>query len=131
MSYSIYGQESVVDSMKVEARDVEDEEEIIISDLDEMPEFPGGHLELAKYLQNNILYPDSAMKYNTQGKVYVRFQVKKDGSIDCVVVLKGIGYGCDVEAIRIIKKMPRWKPGLRDGEPVKVLYTLPINFLLN
>ena len=70
------------------------------------------------------------METNTQGKVYVKFVVQKDGTIAKVQVLKGIGAGCDEEAVRVIKSVPKWKPGENMGKPVNVWYTLPVNFTL-
>lgn len=108
----------------------EPEEEQIFMSAEVQPEFPGGPTAFAKYLQNNIEYPDLAMETNTQGKVYVKFVVQKDGSINKVQVLKGIGAGCDEEAVRVLKSVPKWKPGEQMGKPVSVWYTVPVNFQL-
>lgn len=103
---------------------VEEEKEEVV----EMPEYPGGEYALFAYLGKNIHYPDSARDAGIAGVVYVGFVVEKDGSISNIEILQGIGGGCDEEVIRLIKNMPKWKPGLQDGEPVRVQYRLPVKF---
>lgn len=95
------------------------------------PEFPGGTQAFFNFISENLRYPDAAKENNSQGKVYVKFLVLKDGSTDNFEVLKGIGNGCDEEALRILKSMPRWKPAERKGEPVDMWFTTPINFNQN
>jgi TonB family protein len=95
---------------------------------EEMPEFPGGKEALTKYLNENIEYPNMAKIAGIQGKVFIKFVVEKDGSISNVKVLRGIGGGCDEEAVRVIKNMPGWKPGKIEGEPVRVVFNIPVNF---
>ena len=99
--------------------------------VEQMPEFPGGQIGLSKFLSNNIKYPDYARESGIQGNVYVTFVVKTDGSISNIKILRGIGGGCDEEVIRVIKKMPNWKPGKQDGKNVNVQFNLPVNFRLN
>lgn len=96
-----------------------------------MPEFPGGGYAFYKFLADSIQYPQLAIENKIQGKVYVQFVVEEDGSITDIKVLRGIGGGCDEEALRIIKLMPNWIPGKQNGKPVRVLYNLPIKFNLN
>ncbi len=96
-----------------------------------MPEYIGGKEAMYAYLQSNIKYPEAAKKAETEGSVYVSFTVEKDGKITSVKVLKGIGDGCDEEAVRVIKNMPNWTPGQQRGQLVRVAYTLPIKFNLN
>ena len=103
------------------------ENKVFVS-VEEMPIFPGGEQALFKYLGDNIEYPDKAYNQGVKGKVYIEFIVDKDGKITNVHVKKGIGYGCDEEAKRIIERMPNWKPGKQRGRPVKVQYVIPINF---
>ena len=79
----------------------------------------------------NIKYPESALKQGIQGTVYVSFIVEKDGSVSNVNILKGIGGECDEEALRVVKEMPRWTPGLYKGKPARVLFNMPIYFKLN
>ncbi|HUM52414.1 MAG TPA: TonB family protein [Chitinophagales bacterium] len=97
-----------------------------------MPNFPGGIAELMGFLKKNILYPSLARENGLEGKVIVKFYVDTDGTVREPVVLKdGVGGGCADEAIRVIKKMPKWTPGTQRGKPVKVYYTLPVSFKLS
>ena len=98
--------------------------------VEQMPEFPGGQEGLVNYLVENLNYPEKAKAEKITGKVYVSFVVEKDGSISNVKVLRDIGYGCGEEAVRVVKAMPRWKPGMQRGKNVRVQYTLPLNFQL-
>lgn len=96
-----------------------------------MPTYPGGPAAMLKYLANNIRYPSLARENGLEGKVTVKFTVDKDGSIKDPIILKdGVGGGCADEAIRVIKTMPKWSPGLQRGNPVKVYYILPVSFKL-
>lgn len=94
----------------------------------EMPEFPGGDPERQKFLADNISYPDEASQTGIQGTVYVQFVVDSKGNITDVKILRGIGGGCDEEALRVIKMMPQWHPGRQNGKTVRVLYNMPIVF---
>ena len=94
------------------------------------PAYPGGYEELFKFILANIKYPPEAMKKNLQGKVLVSFNVTTDGSITDIEVKQGLGSGCDEEALRVIKLMPKWNPGEKDGKPVKCGMILPIQFKL-
>jgi protein TonB len=105
-------------------------EEPIFTVVEQQPEFPGGISEMYKYLGKNIKYPSAASRANVSGKVFMTFVVNTDGSIQDVQVLKGLGFGCDEEATRVVKSMPKWKPGRQSGRPVRVKYNLPINFQL-
>ena len=98
--------------------------------VEQMPEFPGGQEGLVNYLVENLNYPEKAKAKKITGKVYVSFVVEKDGSISNVKVLRDIGYGCGEEAVRVVKAMPRWNPGMHRGKLVRVQYTLPLNFQL-
>jgi len=98
--------------------------------VEQMPDFPGGEVELYKYLQENIKYPPMAREAGVTGVVYVRFIVDKKGKISNVTLLRGIGGGCDEEAIRVVKGMPDWNPGKQNGMPVPVYFTLPVKFIL-
>ncbi len=99
--------------------------------VEQMPEFPGGQDALLKYLSNNIQYPAKARQAGIQGMVYVTYVVEKDGSITGVKVNKGLGGGCDEEAIKVVSAMPNWQPGTQRGKVVRVQYNLPIRFVLN
>lgn len=105
-------------------------EEKIFTAVEQNPEFPGGPAEMYKYLAKNIRYPGAASRANIQGRVFLQFVVNTDGSITDVSVVKGVGFGCDEEAMRVVKGMPKWKPGRQSGRAVRVKYTLPVNFQL-
>jgi TonB family protein len=95
------------------------------------PEFPGGEMALMHYLGKNINYPHYARESGIQGTVFVNFVIEPDGSVTNVKIIKGIGGGCDEEAIRVILNMPKWKPGYQKGEAVRVQFNLPIRFILD
>lgn len=90
----------------------------------------GGLPAFYSYVQKNLRYPSRAKRMNVQGKVYVEFVVDKDGSLSDIKILKGIGSGCDEEALRVLKNAPNWKPGKQRGRPVRVRMTVPIIFRL-
>ena len=116
-------------SMILDDTDVSgDEDEVLKGPIEVMPAYPGGPNALVKYVQNNLKYPESAKKNKQEGRVFVGFVVNKDGSIDEVKVIKSVHPVLDTEAVRVIKAMPKWTPGKKDGKPVRVSYTLPINF---
>ncbi|GAB3748954.1 M56 family metallopeptidase [Spirosoma pomorum] len=98
--------------------------------VENQPEFPGGMAALGSYLEKNLKYPMPAQRANVSGRVFLSFIVTTAGEIKNVEVLKGIGFGTDEEALRVVAAMPRWKPGSQDGVPVNVKYNLPINFEL-
>lgn len=124
-------EETVVeDYVPIEVEEEVVEEAPIFTVVESMPEFKGGMAELYKYLSNNIKYPVMAKESGIQGKVYVTFVVERDGSITDVRVLRGIGGGCDEEAVRVVQSMPRWTPGKQRGKPVRVQYNLPVRFTL-
>ncbi|MCB2409468.1 energy transducer TonB [Hymenobacter lucidus] len=93
-----------------------------------MPEFTGGMKALQKYMQRNMRFPREAAAAAISGKVFVSFTVQTDGSISDVQVMKGLGYGTDEEAARVVKNMPPWTPGRQNSRAVAVRYTLPITF---
>ncbi|MBE9466357.1 TonB family protein [Dyadobacter subterraneus] len=99
--------------------------------VEEQPEFPGGISAMFGFLAKNIKYPEAAAKANVEGKVFLSFVVTETGETEDIVILKGVGYGCDAEAIRVLKLFPKWKPGKQNGVPVNVKYNLPINFQLD
>lgn len=105
-------------------------EDEIFTVVEQQPEFAGGMSALNQYLSKNIRYPAAAQRANVSGRVFVSFVVNTDGSIQDVAVLKGLGFGTDEEAVRVVKSMPKWKPGKQSGRPVRVKYNLPINFQL-
>ena len=95
-----------------------------------MPMFPGGDAALMKWLHDNIVYPSIAIEQGIQGRVNLRFVVGTDGSVDQVEIVKGLDPSCDKEAVRVIKKMPKWIPGKQNGNPASVYYSLPVVFKL-
>ncbi|MCX6214635.1 M56 family metallopeptidase [Spirosoma sp.] len=103
----------------------------IFTVVEQQPEFQGGMKNLGAYLEQNLKYPEAALKANVTGRVFVRFIVTKTGEITDVQILKGIGYGTDAEAVRVVQNMPKWLPGRQNGHPVNVQYNLPINFQLD
>ncbi|MFC3813104.1 energy transducer TonB [Lacihabitans lacunae] len=118
------------EEVKIVAIEKPKEEEIFTA-VEQNPEFPGGTSEMYKYLGQNIKYPAAAQRANVSGRVFVKFVVEKDGSIGKVEVLKGIGFGCDEEAIRVIKSMPKWNPGRQNGKNVRVFYNMPVVYKLD
>lgn len=96
----------------------------------EKPKFPGGEEELRKFLALNLRYPNDALQHGVEGEVIVSFKIDEEGNISDVRSLKKIGYGCDEEAIKVVKKMPQWIPAKKDGKKIAVTYNLPIEFEL-
>jgi len=94
------------------------------------PEYPGGEAAFGKFLQKNIRYPTIAKENNIQGKVYIQFVVERDGSLTDIKVLREPGSGTGDEAVRVLKISPHWKPGIQNGKPVRVQYTVPVSFSL-
>jgi periplasmic protein TonB len=106
------------------------EEAQIFMVVESMPEYPGGEAALYKFLADNIKYPQMAKESGIQGRVFVTFVVERDGRVTDVRVLRGIGGGCDEEAIRVVQSMPKWTPGKQRGKSVRVQYNLPVKFTL-
>ena len=124
-------EQEVVIAAPVEAPQEDEEEEVVFVIVESMPEFPGGQQALFKYLSENVKYPVIAQENGIQGRVICQFVVNKDGSIvDVEVVRSGGDPSLDKEAVRVIKSMPKWKPGKQRGKPVRVKYTVPVNFKL-
>jgi periplasmic protein TonB len=103
---------------------------LIFTIVEEMPLFPGGEKARSRFLADSIIYPETARKNGIQGTVYVSFIIDDDGSVTNVKILRGIGGGCDEEALRVVRIMPKWIPGKQDGKAVRVLFNMPINFKL-
>ena len=114
---------------RVEVKEeVEEAEEDVFLVVEEDPEFPGGLDALSKFIADNIKYPQLAKENNITGKVFVSFVVEKDGRVGQVKILRDIGGGCGNEAVRVVKMMPRWKPGKQRGKAVRTQFNLPVNF---
>ena len=103
---------------------------LIFSHVEVMPQYPGREAALMKFLADNITYPTKAAEQGIQGRVTLRFVITPDGSIENIEVMKSLDSLCDKEAIRVVKKMPKWIPGKQNGETVSVYYSLPITFRL-
>jgi protein TonB len=101
---------------------------VIVSD--RLPAFPGGEKALFEFIQREMRYPREAVQNEVQGTVYVRFVVDTDGSLSQATVVRGIGFGCDEEALRIVRKMPAWIPGILNGQAVPVYSSLAVDFRL-
>ena len=124
-------QQEVIDEyVPVEVEEEEVVEQEIFQIVEEMPSFPGGEAKLMEYVAKNIKYPQIARETGIQGRVFVGFVVEPDGSISNVKLLRGIGGGCDEEAMRVIKSLPKWKPGKQRGKAVRVSYQIPVFFKL-
>ena len=120
-----------IDEYDVVTVEPEPEEEEIFMVVEDQPEFPGGTAALLEYLRKNIKYPAICRENNIQGRVLVTFIVNKDGAIVEPEVVKSVNPSLDKEALRVISTMPNWKPGSQRGKPVRVKYTVPVNFRLN
>ena len=110
---------------------VPEKDQVIFQVVEKMPSFLGGDEALFKFLKDNVKYPAEAMKNNIQGRVICSFVVNKDGSLSDVEIIRGTDQYLDAEAVRVIKSMPNWTPGMQKGKAVSVKYTLPINFKLD
>ena len=124
------GQKVEVKYVPVKVVEEEPEEQTIFEVVEQMPDFPGGMAALMQFLGKNIKYPTIAQENGTQGRVIVQFVVNKDGSIVDPRVVKSVDPYLDKEALRVIGTMPKWKPGMQRGKPVRVKYTVPVMFRL-
>lgn len=121
-------QEQVV--VKEPEPEVKPKEEEIFVAVEQQAEFPGGTAAMMKWLNNNVRYPESAQQNDIQGRVIVKFVVEKDGSIGKAEILKGVDRDLDREALRVVKKMPKWQPGKNNGVAVRSYFNLPVVFKL-
>lgn len=106
-------------------------EEPVFTVVETLPQYPGGQEAMIQYMVNNIKYPEEAKKNGVQGTVFIKFIVEKDGTITHTEVIRGVGSGCDEEALRVVSGMPKWSPGKDKNEPVRVEFALPIKFSLD
>lgn len=118
----------IIENPVMPAEEPIDEPLILVPEI--APEFPGGINALMNFIARNIRYPEMAREQMIQGRVYLSFIVEKDGSVSSIELLRGIGGGCDEEAIRVVNAMPAWQPGRQNGRAVRVAYNLPIRFSL-
>ena len=103
---------------------------VVLRTVEKLPEFPGGIVQFMKWLTRNLRYPPTAQSQRIQGKVVISFIVNKDGSIASPTIVRSVDPLLDREALRVIKMMPSWKPGLQDGEPCRTMIAIPVNFQL-
>lgn len=115
----------------VETAPVEAEEAEIFTVVEESPEYPGGDEARMKYLKDNLKYPQLARESGIDGTVYIEFVVETNGNITKATIKRDIGGGCGDEALRVVKNMPKWKPGKQRNKPVRTQFVLPIKFILN
>ena len=119
------------ETASVAVKDTLTPDESVFEVVEQMPEFPGGYKEMMKYIEQNMRYPEEAKKAGTQGRVVVQFLVNKNGAISDVSVLRSVDRLLDAEAVRLVRSMPKWKPGMQKGKAVTVKYTVPILFSLD
>lgn len=127
------GDDAVVVPTEVNNGPVEEKAPEIFTIVEEMPEFPGGQQKMMEFIQRNLQYPTMEREAGVSGRCFVKFVVEMDGSIGAAEILKGVpgGPGLDKEAVRVIKSMPKWKPGKNNGKPARVYFNLPISFRIN
>ena len=101
-----------------------------LDELDVKPSYLGGDMALMTFIAKNVRYPQEAREKGIQGSVFVGFVIEEDGTVSNVKVVKGIGGGCDEEAVRVVKEMPKWCPGKKQGKSVRVSYMVLVNFRL-
>ena len=98
--------------------------------VEQMPEFPGGEKAMFKYISTNVQYPAEAIEAGASGVVHLSFVVEQNGEVSHARVLRGVGHGCDEEALRVVNSMPAWAPGRQGGVAVRTQYNLPVRFSL-
>lgn len=123
-------EKDVPESVVAQKTETVEEDEVFLV-VETMPEYPGGTEAMIKFLSENIRYPEEAKNKSVQGQVFVNFIIEKDGKVGQVKIARGIGSGCDEEALRVVRMMPDWKPGEQRGEKVRVSFNLPIRFALS
>ena len=123
-------QNAMVDFSAIVVEEEERDTGEIFMIVEEMPEFPGGDAALQRYLASSIRYPVIAQENGIQGRVYIQFVINQQGEVTNAVILRGVDPSLDREALRVVQAMPKWKPGRQRNRPVRVSYTVPINFVL-
>ena len=126
---NVMNDDKMNDDEMIEIEEESDDEFFMV--VENMPEFPGGDLALMKFIQRNVQYPDSAKVNNITGKVYIGYIVDRSGSVTNVKIVRGVDKNLDAEAVRVVKSLPKYKPGYQRGKLVRVMFTIPINFTLN
>lgn len=125
---AVHEQVVVKEEPKVEEKKPEPEK--IFVAVEQPAEFPGGQAAMMKWLSNNIRYPESAQQNGISGRVVVKFVVERDGSVSSPQIVKGVDRDLDQEALRVVKRMPKWQPGKNNGQPVRSYFNLPVTFRL-
>ncbi len=105
--------------------------DVVYTVVEQMPEFPGGEVARLEFFWSNIKMPEEAKEKGVNGRVYVSFIVRPDGKITDISIVKGLGWGCDEEVLRVVKMMPDWIPARQSGKPVSVQFTMPVGFATN
>ncbi len=123
-------QDTEIDFSDINVEEESSDDAPVFFIVEDMPEFPGGEAALHKYLGTEVKYPVIAQENGIQGRVYVKFVVNVDGQVANVEIARGVDPSLDKEALRVVKAMPKWKPGKQRGKAVRVSYTVPINFVL-
>ncbi len=121
-------EETVVEEIVFEEAPEEENVDEIFTIVEESASFPGGLQAWAKFLQKELKYPRQAQRMGIEGRVFIQFIVERDGSLTDIKVVKGIGAGCDEEAVRVLKNSPKWKPGKQRGKAVRQKYIQNIMF---
>lgn len=121
---TIEGPVSKADTMKAD-------NSLVFTSVEQVPEFPGGITAFGQFLAKNIRYPADSRKKGNQGRVIITFVVEKDGALSNVRIARGVAPDIDAEALRVMKQSPNWKPGIQNGHPVRVAYTVPISFTMD
>jgi protein TonB len=123
---------SSVDAFAQTAKEVSDSSTSkVFSSVNVVPEFPGGLNSLGQFLAHFMRYPTKAREGNVQGRVIITFVVERDGTLTNFKITRGIGSGCDEEALRVMKLSPKWRPGMQNGKAVRVRYSVPLSFTLS
>lgn len=124
-----YIKDVITGEFPMDGYDIPESDVVMFADV--MPEYPGGTNAMFDFIRKNVKYPESAKEKGIEGRVYVNFVIDKDGSISDIKVLRGLCKEIDEEAVRVVKAMPKWNPGMQDGEPVRVQYMLPFYFKIS
>lgn len=126
-----YNAPTIISEVASDGKEKKAADERVYESVDQAPEYPGGMQALMAFIRKNVVYPPFSRAFGVQGKVVVSFVVNEDGSTTDFSVLRGVDEELDGEALRVLKSMPKWKPGKQNGEPVKVKFAVPVNFKLS
>jgi protein TonB len=133
ISVSTFAQEEIISPTRTYTAgpDNDTDEVFRTVEVEVMPDFIDGDAARIKYLSENIEYPRDAKENGKQGTVYIDFVVEKDGSISNAAVFRSVDKSLDAEALRVIQNMPKWSPGMQNGEPVRTLFEIPLKFTID